>query len=186
MESGVGSQSTHPYRRALDRLRRDLSPTLDALDRAAADPWELDGLAEELSALQRALQASFERSVGIDLDPWHDAEREQLELALLAASVETADIAEALAETGPTGAVALVWEWRVALFAVRLALRELERPEPEPLTGSAVPNQELVPLLLLAAGVAGVLGGALASLWPIWLCGLLLVALSTTLSHRHP
>jgi len=182
----VGSSATHPYQRALDRLRRDLSPALAALDRAAEDPWALDDLASELPALQHALHLASERAVGLDLGPWRDVARGALEDALLAAREETADVAETLADVGPAGAVTLVWEWRVALFAVRLALRDLQRPELGPRPESPGPGRALAPLLLLGAGVTAVLGGALASLWPVWLCGLLLVALSTTLSHRLP
>jgi len=181
--SGAGPSTTEPYRRAIDRLRRELIPTLDALDRAAADPWALDELAEELPALQYALHAASERMHRIELG--RERGSEQLVVALAGAREETADVAVTLQEFGPLVAGTLVWEWRGALFAVRLALLELERPAPEP-TLEALPARETLPLVLLGAGVAGVLGGALASIWPVWLLGLTLVAVSTTLSHRLP
>jgi hypothetical protein len=73
----------------------------------------------------------------------------------------------------------------VSLFAVRLALRGLETAADEP-PAPPPSSQAVLPLVLLGAGVAVVLGGALASLWPVWLLGLALVAGSTALSHRLP
>ena len=182
MGPGAGSRTTEPSRRAFDRLRRDLIPTLDRLDRAAADPWALDE-STDLRALQYTLHVAAERVHRLETDvPGIDGE---LEAALAAARDETADLAETLDESGPESASALVWEWRVSLFAVRLALRGLELAEHEP-PAPPPAGHPVLPLLLLGAGVAVVLGGALASLWPVWLLGLALVAGSTALSHRLP
>ena len=77
----------------------------------------------------------------------------------------------------------LVWEWRVALFGVRIALRRANGSG----TGTK-PQEELrpayLPVVLLAAALAAVLGGALAELWPLWSVGLALVAASAVASHR--
>lgn len=182
MGPGAGSRTTEPSRRAFDRLRRELIPTLDRLDRAAADPWALDE-STDLRSLQYTLHVAAERvhrleggARGID---------GELEAALAAARDETADVAETLDECGPAGVSSLVWEWRVALFAVRLALRGVETAgrQPPPLRP---PSPAVLPLVLLGAGVAVVLGGALASLWPVWLLGLALVAGSTAVSQRLP
>lgn len=185
MGSGAGPSTREPYRRAFARLRRDLAPTLDALDQAAADPWALEELSAELPALQYALHAASERARGIDLGIPRAAASDELEAALAAAREETADVAETLEYAGPAAASTLVWEWRVALFAVRLALLELGRPSPEPVD-EPLPKPARLPVALLAFGVAGVLGGALASLWPVWVLGLALAAASTALSHRRP
>jgi hypothetical protein len=179
---GAGSRTTEPSRHAFDLLRRELLPTLDRLDRAAADPWSLDA-ASDLRTLQYTLHVAAERLHRLESRvPGADGE---LESALAAARDETADVAETLDECGPFAASSLVWEWRVSLFAVRLALRGLETDEP---ASAALPPPEraVLPLALLGAGVAVVLGGALASLWPVWLLGLALVAASTALSQRLP
>lgn len=182
MGPGAGSRTREPSRRAVDRLRRELIPALDRLDRAAADPWALDE-STDLRALQYTLHVAAERVHRLDGDVL--GIEGELESALAAARDETADVAETLDECGPVGASPLVWEWRAALFAVRLALRGLDPVEqespPVPPSGRAV-----LPLVLLGAGVAVVLGGALASLWPVWLLGLTLVAGSTALSRRLP
>ena len=176
MAPGPGPHTTEPSRRALARVREELAPALVALDLAAAEPWALDDRAGDLRALQYALHEACERVP----EGYRD-----LELALAAAREETADVVEVLEECGPATAGALVWEWRVALFAVRLALHRLDRQD-EDAPADAVPQGSLVSLLVLTGGVAVVLGGALASLWPVWLLGLALVAISTGVSHRRP
>lgn len=176
MEARAGPRTTEPSRQALARVREELAPALAALDRAAADPWALDDWTDDLRSLQYALHGASERV---------PADYRALELALAAAREETADVVEVLEECGPATAGTLVWEWRVALFAVRLALQEVERQEAEP-PPVAIERGSLLSLLVLTGGVGVVLGGALASLWPVWLLGLALVAISTGLSHRRP
>ncbi len=182
MKPAVGSRATQTYASALEHVRRDLRPALHALDELAADPWSLAAHADELPALQYALHVAAERA--LDLPQATDAEDERAELgaALALAREETAYVAAALAESSECAA-ALVWEWRVALFGVRLALRRADG------TGAgAEPLDELrpayLPVILLALAVAGVLGGALADLWPLWAAGFALVAASAVASHR--
>jgi hypothetical protein len=181
---GPGPRTTEPSRRALARLREELAPALTALDLAAAEPWSLGDRSGDLRALQYALHEASERVHRLELGAGSRGYPE-LELALAAARDETADVVELLEECGPATAGELVWEWRVALFAVRLALHQLDRQDEEP-PPHAVPQGSLLSLLVLTSGVAVVLGGALASLWPVWLLGLVLVATSTGLSHRRP
>jgi hypothetical protein len=181
MDSGSGPRTTQPDLRAVERLRHRLAPALAALDRAAADPWELDDRADELRAHQYSLHEASERVHRLELG----AGFRELELALANAREETAELIELLEDHGAGAASALVWEWRVSPFAVRLALRELEQPaaeHPRP----PRPQAGWIPVVVLTSGVATVLGGALASLWPVWLLGLVFVAVSTGLSHRFP
>ena len=183
----AGSGSAASTEHAVDRLRRDLHPTLLALDRAAADPDALDECGDDLPALQYALHAVTEQALvpllGGDFDGWADGAYDELEYALAVAREETADVTETLLDAGPAAAAPLLWEWRAALFGVRLALLRLEQvgvaEQPEP-----PPRPRFMPLLLLAAGVALVLGGALADTWPAWIAGLALVAASTAIPHR--
>ena len=184
MGPGAEPRTTEPNRRAFDRLREELVPALGALDRAASDPWALDESADRLRALQYVLHECSERLHRLEPEVAPRGYTE-LERALAGAREETADVVELLEECGPATAGALVWEWRVALFAVRLALRELAQQDAEA-QPAALPQGSLLSLLALTGGVTVVLGGALASLWPVWVLGLALVAASTGLSHRRP
>ena len=183
----AGSGSAASTEHALERLRRDLQPTLLALDRAAADPDALDECGDDLPALQYALHAVTEQALvpllGGGFDGWVNGAYDELEYALSVAREETADVAETLLEAGSAAAAPLLWEWRAALFGVRLALLRLEQvgavEQPEPPA-----RTRFLPLLLLAAGVALVLGGALVDAWPAWIAGLGLVAASTAIPHR--
>jgi hypothetical protein len=183
VKPAVGSRATQSYESALDHVGRDLGPALRALDEAAADPASLGARADELPALQYALHVAAERV--LDLPPAAGGEEAHAELgaALEIAREETACVGAALEEHGGDAAAALVWEWRVALFGVRIALR---RANDGGLT--AKPPEELrpayLPVVLLALAVAAVVGGALADQWPVWAAGLALVAASALASHR--
>jgi hypothetical protein len=184
VKPAVGSRATQGYESALDHVGRELRPALRALDDAAADLRSLSGSTEELPALQYALHVAAERV--LELSPAAGAEEAHADLgaALEIARDETGCVWAALEEHGPDEAAILLWEWRVALFGVRIALREADGASP-----AVEPQEELrsayLPVVLLAAGVAGVLGGALADLWPLWMVGLALVAASAIVSHGH-
>lgn len=183
MRPTVGARAAHGYESALEHLGRELRPTLCALDAAAADPCALDVHAEHLPALQYALHVAAEQVLELPAAPGAEEAHRELEAALAIARDETAGVAAALEDPGDDGAAGLVWEWRAALFGVRIALRQADSEG----TTSASP-QELrpayAPVFLLAVGVAIVLGGALAELWPLWAAGLALVAASVLASCR--
>ena len=177
----IGLEAAQGYENALDCLRSELGPTLHALERLAADPAVHDGLEDELPHLQYALHVGAERALGIEPLPGLEEVHNELLVALAIAREETAHVAETVAEAGPAAADALVWEWRGALFAVRLALQRLHATTPV-----TVPLQHgqpgVLPVLLVAVGVVAVLGGAVAAIWPIWALGLVLVTISTAFS----
>jgi hypothetical protein len=178
----VRTGATRGYEHVLEDVRRELRPTLRALEHVAAAPDELAESAADLPALQYALHVAGERVLGLEPLPGHEEAREQLAVALAIAREETADVLEAV-DNGDPAADALVWEWRAALFGVRLALEHADAPN-----GTNVPERpglrELAPVVTIITGVLIVLGGALADLWPVWAAGLALVALSTVLSRR--
>jgi hypothetical protein len=180
----AGSGSATGSDRAVDRLRRDLQPTLRALDCAAGDLDSLDALADDLPALQYALHVAAESPLVPDSMLRAEEAYDELEYALAAARDETADVIETLADAGPAGVAPLLWEWRAALFGVRLALLRLEQVGAVGEQTQPLPDVSVRPLLLLGPGVALVLGGALAGTWPLWILGLVLVTASTGLSRR--
>lgn len=151
-----------------------LAPALARLERLALDAARLEAQ-DELPRLQYALHVAHERAQARDPDC-------ELALALALARDATAEVADAVARAGPEAAEPLLWEWRGALFAVRLAgARRAGEQAPEPLL-----RRPIAATALVAAGAGVVLGGALAELWPVWSVGLALVAASVALSHRRP
>ena len=179
------AEAAHGYETALEQLRRELRPTLRALEEVAADPGAHAELEEELPHLQYALHVAAERALGIQPLAGLEEPHEELQVALAIAREETAQVVELVEEAGPGAADPLVWEWRGALFGVRLALKRLD------VTAGALSPQltggrGIVPVLVLMLGVLTVLGGALAEQWPVWAAGLLLVTVSTALSARRP
>lgn len=183
MKPAVGSRAAQGYESALEHLGRELRPALRALDEAAADPWALGARAEELPALQYALHLACERLLELPPEAGAEEAHRELGVALAIAREETAGVAAALEELDGDVAAGLVWEWRVALFGVRIALMHADG------AGSIAGAQEELrpasaPVVLLTLGVGLVLGGALAELWPLWVAGLVLVATSALASHR--
>ena len=178
--SGVAGYGT-----AVEQLRRELRPTLGALDAVAADAALVDADGDSLAGLQYQLHTAAERVLGLESWPAHEEAHAELHLALSVAREETADLVEALDEAGASAAASLVWEWRVALFGVRLALHRLDDRASAP-AEPAEQRRTVLPVVLLALGVAAVLGGALADLWPLWSLGLVVVGVSAGLSHRVP
>jgi hypothetical protein len=177
------SEAAQGYETALEDLRRELGPTLRALEEVAADPGAHDELEVELPHLQYALHVAAERALGIQPLAGFEEPHEELQVALAIAREETAQVVEVVEEAGPAAADPLVWEWRGALFGVRLAFQRLDATaasvSPQ-LTG----GRGILSVSVLMLGVLMVLGGALAAVWPVWAFGLVLVTVSTTLSAR--
>jgi hypothetical protein len=162
-----------------------LRPSLAELDRLAADPDDLDeGVADAaLPPLRHALHAAAEWASLLQPPPPAEMAHARFADALALARDATAELEDALADGGPDAAAPLVWEWRGALFRVRYARLGLVEPQdaqPPPV------RDALLPLALLLLGVAAVLGGALASEWPVWLGGLLLVGAGIAAGRGQP
>lgn len=167
------------YEAQLAGLWRELAQTLRRLESLAARDLP-DGAADELSHLQYALHLFGERLVGMRPPHGHECAHEELAAALAGARDATAGVAEAAAVGGAVAAAPLVYEWRGALFRVRLARMTSPPPRVQP-TESAAPARPplLAPLLaflLTAAGAAGFTAGAIASSWPLWVAGIVAVA----------
>jgi len=179
----IGSEAALGYENELERLRCELGPTLRALELLAADPGAHEELEGELPHLQYALHVAAERALGIEPLAGLEEAHEELQIALAIAREETAQVTEIVEDAGPAAAEAFVWEWRGALFGVRLALQRLGATAPVALPQRTVPRT-ILSVLVLALGVLGVLAGALVSFWPMWVFGLVLVTISAALSNR--
>ena len=116
-----------PYAAALADVARDLGVTLDRLDELAAQPAALADpeRSSQLAPLQYRLHAAAEAV--LSLAPPAEAEELQSDLAdaLVAAREATSAIVQALEHGAPVGS--LVYEWRGALFRVRVARADLAR-----------------------------------------------------------
>lgn len=186
MRPTVRSDAPQGYATALGDLWLGLAPTLAALERIAAVPQQLDEAADDLPALQHGLHTALELAFGIEPPAGAEEAHATLALALAEARDATAELADTLAVEGAEGAAPLVWEWRGSLFGVRLARRSLAAHATADQGENAGPGTALVSLTLLLAGVAAVLGGALAHDWPFWVGGLTFVAASLVLSRGRP
>ena len=179
MRQDVRTDDRQRYATKIAGLWRGLSEALDRLERLAADPERL-AYQEELDTLPRlqyTLHAASEIVAGIA--PPADAEATHAELAAALASARdaTAEVADAAAYGGPEAAEPLVYEWRGALFRVRLARLRLvpapERPAPAPAEAERVATRAIAATLIGAIVVAL---GALLGEWPLAAGGLTIVA----------
>ena len=104
--------------------------------------------------------------------------------ALVDARDATGEVAEALELGGADAAADLLFEWRGALFRVRLArLRLGARPEPAPAPPEEPPYSAGAASLLALFGAVAFVTGAALVLWPMWAAGIALVA-GGLLVHR--
>lgn len=145
---------------ALDRVWLELAPTLRKLDRLAAEPELI--VRAELPRLQHRLHRAAEHAGWLASSAGQPAPHGELAIALAAARDATALVGGALESGGHAAVEPLVWEWRGALFAVRLAQRRL--PPHAALSSTAPPEGEqlrrplgVAAIVLMAAALALVL-----------------------------
>jgi hypothetical protein len=143
--------------------------TLTALEQLAAEPLLLERAdADALRVLQYRLHRASEDAFALD---------KELASALASARDATAEVVEAL-EDGDDD-LASVYEWRGALFRVRLARLRLAPPR-EPKRDDSPPARRelrapLLACLLVVAGAVAFTGGAVVGSWPLWVAGMLAV-----------
>ena len=176
------------YAAALEDVWAGVLPAVAELERVAAEPAErLDDA--DLAGLQYSLHRAGELVHGLAPPPAGRGTHDELADALEHARDATAVVADALDGGGTEAAEPLVWEWRGALFRLRLARRRLahgDHPasvrivarEPE---GVARP---LAATLAVIGGAVLVLVGALAELWPLWSAGVVFVLAGVPLAGR--
>ena len=144
----------------------ELGRTLRRLETLAVRPPEEHGTGsvDELTRLQHALHRLSERY----------ASHPDLSGALEGARDATADLVETAAVAGWRAAAPLVYEWRGALFRVRLERMALARPRPEavPVEPERTLRPALASLCLTVAGGSAFVGGAVLATWPLWAAGM--------------
>jgi hypothetical protein len=175
----VRTDARERYATKIAGLWRGLSEALDRLERLAADPAVRLADPDELDTLPRlqyTLHAASEIVAGIAPPADAEATHAELAAALAGARDATAEVAEAVEHGGAEAAEPLVWEWRGALFRVRLARLRLvptpERPAPAPAEAERVATRAIAVTLVGAIVVAL---GALLGEWPLAAGGLTVV-----------
>jgi hypothetical protein len=163
------------YATTIAGLWDGLARALTELDALAASPEYMS--AERLPSLQYALHTAGERIAGLTPPVGAEAVHEELAAAVADARDATAEIADTVEAYGEAAAAPLVWEWRGALFRVRLARRRLLNPEPlpaDPINSSLpTPRRAAMSLGLLAIAAAALIAGALVGHWPLVAAGVL-------------
>ena len=174
------------YASQVGELWSELSLTLARLEAIALHPelLEEDETAGALRRLQYRLHLASE-SV-LELSPPAAAEHAHIELAeaLAGARDATGDVAVAVDEHGTGTVEPMLFEWRGALFRVRLArLRLAGEQPPQAPARPHLPRLEapLAASALTIGGTAVFAIGATAGPWPLWVAGMIAVCLSLVL-----
>lgn len=178
------------YATELGELWSGLARTLGQLDQVAADPSELDdgNALDDLRRLQHRLHLFGERIFGLTPPEGAEALHAELADALSEARDATGEIAAAVGEGGVRATDLFLYEWRGALFRVRLARLRLTASDPEPLP-QPEPDQApglkapLISLALVVAGATAFVAGATVGPWPVWVAGMLAVC-GSILAYR--
>jgi hypothetical protein len=173
---GIGER--HGHGSQLASLCTELNATLRRLEAIAAEPPGRRAV-DELQRLQYGLHLFAERLVGISPPGGVETAQAELAEALASARDATAEVAEAANAGGRPATQPLVWEWRGALFRLRLA-RMLVQP-PQRVAALKPPDSAprlVAPLAafgLTAAGATAFVLGAILALWPLWTIGVFAV-----------
>jgi hypothetical protein len=173
--AGIGERLG--YAGQLEGLWNELRSTLRRLDALAAHELGEPAI-DELARLRYSLHLLGERMVGMTPTPGAVVAHAELADALEDARDATAEVAEAIEAGGWPAAAPLVYEWRGALFRVRLAratsppLRAPAEREEAPDGGVGGP---LAAFVLTAAGAAAFTCGAIFAAWPLWAAGMIAV-----------
>jgi hypothetical protein len=155
-----------------------LANALDDLDHLAANPASTlasEGAVEELGGLQYSLHRALELQAGLEPPTFAAEAHAELAGALADARDATAEIAFLLEADGTDAVEPFVYEWRGALFRVRLARLRLARPhEPNGAVelDSRFPWRALMAVALVITGALALAGGAVLGTWAISAAGL--------------
>ena len=177
------AQAKDRYASQVGELWSGLAGTLVRLEALAGSCERLgddEGL-EELRLLQYRLHAASEDAVGLSPPVAAESFHGELASALADARDATGELVEAVELEGPSAVEPRIYEWRGALFRVRLARLRLggqEDPEPSEDDAPAGVAAPLAALGLSLGGTVAFLVGATAGPWSLWMCGALALCAS--------
>ena len=187
----VGTGAGESYEAAIAGVWTDLRTTLHRLEVLAADPDDAlarDDAPERLGGLQYSLHRSAELVTGLQPPFEAEAAHEELAEALTDARDATAEIAYVLEVDDAEAAQPYVYEWRGALFRVRLAQLRLASPAQAatapPTTQEPSIPRALLAWALVAAGAFVLAAGAISGMWLPAALGLVAFALGAAAGRR--
>ena len=184
MRQTSGTSAARQYAGTMAGFWSGLSRTLHALDAIAAEPRRLDEDAlGPLRALQYRLHRSAELLNGVEPPVGSRPAHDELRDSLVDAREATGEMIEAIEDGGSEAGNELLFEWRGALFRVRLARMRLgDQPEPQP-EPQPKPHSAAVASALVVLGAIAFVAGAALIIWPLWAAGIALVV-GGLLVHR--
>jgi hypothetical protein len=174
------------YASQVGELWSELSLTLARLEAIALAPDLLDEdeTVGALRRLQYRLHTAGESVLGLSPPAAAEPAHSELAAALGDARDATGDVVEAADLHGSRGADSMLFEWRGALFRVRLARLRLagEPSRPAP-SRPQLPKLEapLAASALTIGGTAAFAVGATVGPWPVWVAGMIAVCISLLL-----
>jgi hypothetical protein len=183
LRAPVGTDERQGYAVALAGLWVSLSRTLAELDALAATPAEqlvYDGR-DVLPRLQYELHAAGELALGIEPPPGTEAAHAELTAALAQARDATGEMLDAVEAGTVEATAALTYEWRGALFGVRLARLRLGAASSnaaffdEVERHGAVQRSAVTAALVIVATAGALVASATLGFSPLFVVGLLLV-----------
>jgi len=189
------TSSTELYSTAVGELWSGITPILRRLDGLAADPdaTDEDTLLPALRRLQYSLHLAVERAYGFAPPPGSQPAHAELAAALAAARDATAEVSAAVDEHGAAGLRPMLYEWRGAIFRVRLARMQLAAAVQAPPRGpsrhtaptgdAAGVARPLAAVALVMMGTGLFVAGAVDDIWRLWAAGIVAVGLSFAV-HR--
>ncbi len=174
------------YASQVGELWGELSLTLARLEGIALTPERLDD-GETVGALRRLqyrLHLASESVLGLSPPAAAEPAHTELAEALAGARDATGDFAGVVDERGSHGARPMLYEWRGALFRVRLARLRLtggEPPQAPPPPQRPRIQAPIAASALTIGGTAAFAVGATIGPWPLWVAGIVAVCLSLVL-----
>jgi hypothetical protein len=176
-------QAGERYATQVGELWSGLSQTLVRLESIALAPeWlDEDETVDSLRQLQYRLHRASESVFGLSPPAAAEPAHSELAAALSAARDATGEVVEAVDLHGRRGVDGILYEWRGALFRVRLARLRLTgggTPQHKPVEQIPNVHAPLAASLLTAGGAAAFAIGATIGPWPVWVAGMLAVCVS--------
>lgn len=186
MRSSAGIRQREGYAEALADLWTGLARTLAQLDALAATPAEqlVEDGARMLPRLQYDLHAASEVALGISAPAGTEETHDALTRALVTARDATAELLDAVEAGNLEAAAGLTYEWRAALFGVRLARLRLGAAARSAAFFERIDQRRsfrrspLGAVLIVASALVTIVASATAGLSPLVTGGIVLLAVA--------